>query len=111
MGAVFGLSLACGQMLFKVAANQVGPDGQALPLIRILFTWPMISACVLYGCTVILYTYMLQSMPLSRAYLFTMIGTVLVPFLAVIVFGESVSVRYILGAFMVFGGIALSTSG
>lgn len=110
MGAVFGLSLACGQMLFKLAANQIGPDGNALPMIRVLFTWPMIAACTLYALTIILYTYMLQQMPLSRAYMFSMVGSALVPFLAILIFKEGVSARYVVGAALVFLGVVLSTS-
>ena len=111
MGATFGISLACGQLLFKVTANQTTVDGEPLPLLRVLFSWSMISACVLYGLTVILYVYMLRDMPLSRAYLFTMIASVLVPFLAIAVFGETLSIRYLVGAALVFIGVAISSSG
>lgn len=111
LGIAFGLSLTVGQILFKIAANQMGVDGQSLSIFRVLFTAPMIAAVVLYGLTVILYVYILQQIPLNRAYLFTFIASGLVPILAAVIFKEPVSARYIVGTVLIFIGLAIATTG
>lgn len=111
LGLLFGSALAVGQILFKVAANQVGPTGEKLPMLRLLFTWPMMSAVALYAFTVILYVYLLQEVPLSRAYMFSFIGSALVPVLAIIIFNEPISARYVIGVVLVLAGVVLTTTG
>ena len=109
MAITFGCCLAAGQILFKIAANQKTLAGDPLPVFSLLFTWPMIAAVALYGMTTILYVVLLQQVPLSRAYLFSMIGSVLVPILAVAIFKEPLSARYIVGGVLVFTGVAIAT--
>lgn len=106
----FGLALVAGQILFKIAATQTTPAGETLPLIEVLFTWPMILALTIYGLTVILYIILLQDVPLSRAYMFSLGASALVPILAVAIFKEPMNARYIVGAILVFAGVILSTS-
>lgn len=107
---IFGVSLAGGQLLFKLAANQVDEDGKSLHILRLIFTWPMISALTLYAGTVLLYVYLLQQVPLSKAYLFSLAGSVMVPILAIVIYNEPYSVKYIIGAVFVFVGVVISTT-
>lgn len=110
LATVLCVSLAAGQILFKLAAEQASPTGDKLPILKVLFTAPMISACVLYAASVLLYVYLLQRVPLSRAYLFSLAGSALVPALAIWVFKEDFSIQYAIGAALVLLGIAISTS-
>lgn len=107
---IFGVSLACGQLLFKLAANQVDEHGNPLNILRVIFTWPMISALTLYAATVVLYVYLLQQVPLSKAYLFSLAASVMVPLLAIVIYNEPYSVKYIIGALFVFAGVIISTT-
>lgn len=106
----FGIALAVGQILFKVAADQRAPGGETLPFIQIAFSWPMIAACIIYALTIILYVFLLQQIPLSRAYLFSMAGSAIVPLLAIVIFKEDFSVKYIIGVLFVISGVAISTT-
>jgi len=110
LASVFALSLVLGQILFKFAANQKTPQGDALSLVPLLFSWPMVAACTLYGLTTILYVYLLQQIPLSLAYLFSIAGAAIVPFLAILIFKEDFSVKYVLGVILVLSGIFISTT-
>ena len=110
LGASSGLSLAAGQILFKIAANQTTLGGDKLPMLSTLFSLPMVAACMLYAITVVLYVYLLRQVPLSQAYMFSLAGSVLVIGAAIVFFGEEFSLRYALGATMVLFGIVLSTT-
>lgn len=110
LASLFGILLASGQILFKIAADQKNTDGSPYSIMKIIGSIPMVSACSLYAITIILYVYLLQQLPLSRAYLFSMIGSAIVPVLAIIIFKEDFSVRYILGFIMIISGVALTTT-
>ncbi|MEO1252687.1 MAG: SMR family transporter [Pseudomonadota bacterium] len=110
LAALFGLCLAAGQVLFKIAADQKTPDGAPYSITQILFSAPMIAACILYALTVALYVYLLQQIPLSRAYLFSLLGSALVPIVAFLLFKESFSVKYLIGFALVMSGVAISTN-
>lgn len=110
LASIFGFSLVAGQILFKFAANQKTPHGEPLSMISLLFSWPMVAACTLYGLTTILYVYLLQQIPLSRAYLFSIAGAAIVPFLAILIFKEEYSAKYVLGVVLVLSGIIVSTT-
>lgn len=110
IAVTFGISLAAGQILFKVAANQVGPNGERLSIIRTLYTVPMISALFIYAIGVVLYTYLLQQVPLSRAYMFSLAASTVVPILAVYLFNEPFNFKYLVGAALVFLGVFISST-
>lgn len=110
LALIFALSLVLGQILFKIAANQKNHEGEALSLLPLLFSWPMIAACTLYALTTILYVYLLQQIPLSRAYLFSIAGAAIVPFLAILIFKEDFSIKYVVGLALVLSGLVVSTT-
>ena len=107
---IFGLALVAGQILFKIAAAQTTPSGDPLPIVHVMLTWPMILALSIYAVTVVLYTLLLQQVPLSRAYMFSIGASALVPILAIFLFKETFSIRYAIGAALVFIGVFISTS-
>lgn len=110
LAIIFGISLASGQILFKIAATQSSPTGEQLTVVRTLVTWPMLLALAIYGLSVILYTYLLQQVPLSRAYMFSLAASTIVPILAVYLFDEPFNLRYLFGALLVLAGVIISTS-
>ncbi|MEL7062563.1 MAG: hypothetical protein AAFP00_02415 [Bacteroidota bacterium] len=103
------MALAFGQVLFKTAADQLDDSGNPASMIQIVFSVPMISACTLYALSIIVYVSLLRKVPLSQAYLFSIAGAAIVPFLAWAVFKEPISMRYVIGAVLVVVGISVST--
>jgi drug/metabolite transporter (DMT)-like permease len=70
----------------------------------------MIVALGIYAITVVLYTVLLQQVPLSRAYMFSLGASTMVAILAIFLFNEAFNVRYAIGAILVFAGVIISTS-
>ena len=64
-------------------------------------------ALTVYAFATILWLYILQRIPLSIAYPFSALAMVIVPILAVFIFGERLSWSYWLGASFIFIGIII----
>lgn len=103
---VFSMSLAIGQLLFKLAANDVLrlKDGSWL---HILLSPSLVSAFALYGLTSLLWIWILTQLPLSRAYPFALLGAAIVPLCARVFLGEALSPLYGLGVLLVLTGLAI----
>lgn len=109
MGALLGISalLAAGQSLFKLSAlslQDAGRTGGLLSLATIPSFW---LALALYGLGTLFWIIVLQTVPLSRAYPFMALAFVLVPLLAVVIFKESLSLTYVVGAALIVAGVVV----
>ncbi len=105
---MFTLLLSTGQILFKVAADKLPPlralnDTPALALSPSLWL-----AFLLYFGSALLWVYLLQRVPLSRAYPFVSVAFVIVPLVAWQLFGESLGPRYLMGAACIVVGVYLT---
>jgi len=93
---VVSLGLAVGQMLFKFAAIDIKAN-------TLLSPW-LFAAITCYAALTAIWVYVLTITPLSRAYVFTLAGSALVPVMANSMFGEELTWRYWIGlAFVVLG--------
>ena len=101
----FTLLMSTGQMLFKLAAD----SGQGKPMHQALINGWLIAALALYGGATLLWVYILRTTPLSVAYPFAAMSFIIVPIAAWVLLGEPMSLRYILGMALIFGGILLTT--
>lgn len=102
---LFGVLLAVGQILFKLAGRDANLVRSWMDLGG-LFTTPwMWMALAVYGCATVLWVLLLQRVPLSRAYPFAALGFVLVPAAASWLFAERLSFTYLVGAALVVVGI------
>jgi len=102
----FAVSLPLGQLLFKAAAlHQRGLEGPLL--LRLLGNGPLIGAFGWYGLSALLWFYILTRIPLSRAYLFSILGSALVPLLAWLTFQEPMSWRLAAGYALMLGGFVV----
>jgi drug/metabolite transporter (DMT)-like permease len=101
---IFALSIAIGQLLFKVAANSVaGASGNFVSSVAgNLYVW---SAFAWYGLSSFLWIYILIRVPLSKAYPFALIGSAIVPLLSWLAFGEKISPSYVIGGLIVLTGL------
>jgi len=111
IASLLGISalLAGGQTLFKVAAMGLQGAGQTamdpLALGRQPSFW---LALALYGCGTLLWIWVLQTVPLSRAYPFAALGFVIVPVIAAVFFAERLSLTYALGAGLIIAGVIVT---
>ena len=97
-----------GQLLFKVAAGQLGANANPLSAMLRLTTLPaMWGAVVLYAITIIAWVWVLRSTPLSVAYSAVALVFILVPILAIWLFREPVSPQLVAGAILISAGVLL----
>lgn len=98
-------SMAGGQLLFKLASvawNRAENAGEPLTF---LLSPPLIGALATYGLSAFAWMFVLRSVPLSRAYVFTLMGAALVPLLAWAVFKEPLTLRYLIGFALILAGL------
>lgn len=111
LGGLIGCAamIAAGQVLFKwaalTAARQSAGAPAAIEVLRVPSFW---AALVIYGAATLFWTYILQSVPLSRAYPFMAMGFVIVPVFAALLFGEKLNASYLIGAALISCGIVLT---
>lgn len=98
--------LSVGQILFKKSAVVASGENFLLGLVNF---W-MFLALLIYGFSTVLWVWLLKDIPLSTAYPFAALAFVLVPIGSVFLFGEVLSVRYLVGCTMILGGIILTAT-
>lgn len=98
------LGIAAGQILFKMSATALQAAGSFFDLrtASILF-----SAFALYGITTIGWVWVLQKLPLGRAYPIMALAFILVPIGSHLVFGERFQPLYFVGVAFIALGIAI----
>jgi multidrug transporter EmrE-like cation transporter len=106
----FAVALPIGQALFKWAAiynaQQSGPF-----LVRVATNGPLIGAFAWYAATALYWFYVLTRVPLSSAYVFTLMGSGLVPLVAWLVFKEPLDWRFAVGYALMLAGFLVIVQG
>jgi undecaprenyl phosphate-alpha-L-ara4N flippase subunit ArnE len=98
--------IAVGQILFKMTA--VANAGQGLiGLVSNVTFW---IAMVMYGAATVAWIATIESVPISRAYLFVALTYIYVPILSSIFLKEQVTIRAFVGITIVIVGIVISVS-
>lgn len=100
------LLISGGQVLFKlVSARMSGVNAGAFQslLIDPLF----IGAMIVYAIATVSWILVLRSVPLAAAYSFTALGFLFVPILSYVLFGEALTLRYFIGAFLIMAGLTV----
>ncbi|PLK26866.1 hypothetical protein [Novosphingobium sp. TH158] len=111
IAALLGFSalLAAGQALFKASALKLGQTGGTVGGLFSLVAMPGFwLALALYGAGTLLWIYILQTVPLSRAYPFAALGFVIVPIIAALLFAERLNLTYALGAALIVAGVIVT---
>jgi len=106
--SVFAVMIAAGQILFKRAADSNPPLRQAADIVGLAGNAYLWAALLIYGGATIYWIYLLQQMPLTRAYPFAALGFILVPAFAWLALGDAVTVRYMIGVLFIVLGLYLS---
>ncbi|HEX5377395.1 MAG TPA: EamA family transporter [Phenylobacterium sp.] len=104
--SVFAVALPIGQAMFKWAALYNATQEGPLPL-RILRNWPLMGAFAWYGMTALFWFYVLTRVPLSSAYVFSLVGSALVPLIAWAVFKEPFSWMLLVGYALMLAGLTV----
>jgi len=97
--------LAGGQVVLKKAAIAYVGAHSVFGTAVIL---PLGAGLILYATSSLLWVWLLQYVPLSRAYPYVAIAFVLVPIASWWVFGERLDARYCLGVLLIIAGIMLT---
>lgn len=102
----FAAMIPAGQLLFKLASlEHQRLDGP--PALRLVQNLALAGAFAWYGLSAVLWVRILQRTPLSIAYPFSILGAALVPPLAWLLFGESLSWTLAGGYLLMLAGLAL----
>jgi len=100
------VSLAVGQVLFKMAAGELSfaPGWQ----LTILFQPKLVIALFVYAFSTLLWLAVLRITPLKIAYPFVGLAFVLVPVFAHFILGEPIGVKTFIGTGLILAGIWVS---
>ena len=98
-------AISFGQVLFKYAAISFHATKSFVNLSFLAF---LASALIIYALAACLWFYVLQFIPLSRAYPFVAICFILVPAASWIIFGEKLDIKYIVGTIFICVGVILA---
>jgi drug/metabolite transporter (DMT)-like permease len=106
----YAISMAGGQILFKLAALRMpaagSPGERLLGLAHNEFFG---AAVALYAALAVFWVWILSFTPLSRAYVFVALGFAITPFAGGLMFGEPISVRLVVGiTFIVLGLVSVA---
>jgi drug/metabolite transporter (DMT)-like permease len=106
--AVFTLILASGQILFKrVGLALQGQSG--LDAILVAVRQPSLyAALVLYAAATLLWIWILSRVTLMQAYPWVAVGTIIVPLLGWLQFGERVAPVFWLGVALIIAGVGVT---
>ena len=104
----FAMLMSLGQILFKKTALSMSSN-EALSLFDGIFKaisipW-LYMALFVYGIATVFWLYLLQRIPLNLAYPFSALAMVIVPILAMYLFGERLNLSYWLGLSLIVSGI------
>jgi undecaprenyl phosphate-alpha-L-ara4N flippase subunit ArnE len=102
--------LAIGQILFRFGARQAAPVEDVSSLMALMLSPTIVGAVAIYGATTVVYVIALQKVPLSLAYPFMALGYIILPLASLMLFGEPISLRYVLGVALILGGLFLAIS-
>lgn len=108
----FTLIMSLGQILFKKTAISIAlSSNEGLGLMDVMLKalsvpWLYMALCV-YAVATIFWLYILQRIPLTLAYPFSALAMVLVPIIAVYLFGERLTGSYWIGVIFIFTGIII----
>jgi drug/metabolite transporter (DMT)-like permease len=108
---VYAAGMSGGQVLFKMAAlRYVAEGGVGERLLGLVCNIYFVTALVFYAGYAILWVWILSFTPLSRAYPFVALAFALTPLPGAMLFGETISLRVIVGLLFILCGLFIVTS-
>ena len=102
--AVWLLLMTVGQVLFKLAAENV--DLVANGIIRsFVFNYYLVVAVAMYMVATLFWVWILKLMPLKQAYPLNALGFIIVPIFAYFIFKETLTLQYWIGVSLIVLGV------
>ena len=107
---LFAIALACGQILFKAAAQSIkGPIGfDAQTLAQLILNPYLLLSLAIYAFAALYWVLLLRDIELSRAYFVIALALVLVPLAGTILFREPFTARLVIGLIVILVGLAVA---
>jgi multidrug transporter EmrE-like cation transporter len=107
---LFAVALACGQVLFKAAAQSIrGPIGfDAQTVFQLLSNPFLLLGLALYAFAALYWVLLLREIELNKAYLIIALALVLVALAGTFLFREPFSARLLIGIVIIIGGLAVA---
>lgn len=102
------VSIAAGQILFKLAAQKIAGRSLFEVAVRTDFLLPFGAALIIYAAATIFWVLALRDLDLSRAYMFMSLSFVIVPVIATLMLGEHLSKGYLIGLGLIIAGIIVT---
>lgn len=101
------LSMATGQLMFKFGAVRWQGNSLSQWAISFLTNPILLGAVFLYAVTILIWIYVLKTLPLSIAYPLTALSYVLVPLLSMAFLHERISFSTVIGSGLIICGVAI----
>jgi len=99
-----------GQLLFKSAALRSPVEGPLDErLLAMMLNGYFAAAVMLYAALSVLWVWILNFTPLSRAYVFVALAFAVTPLLGGLLFAEPISARLVIGIILICCGLLLVT--
>jgi len=107
---LFAVALACGQILFKAAAQSIkGPIGfDAQTLFHLASNPYLLLGLAVYGFAALYWVLLLRDIELSKAYLIIALALVIVPLAGTFLFREPLTARLFVGLVIILVGLAVA---
>ena len=111
-----GIILACvlaiilGQLMFKIVGLELAGTGLIGLASNLKAATILIAALAIYGLATIAWVWVLQTVPLGRAYLFMSLSFAAIPILAHWLLGEDISARVMVGAGLIVAGVVVTAT-
>jgi drug/metabolite transporter (DMT)-like permease len=103
---MYAVAIAGGQILFKLAALKSPTTGSlGERLLALAQNGFFATAITLYAALAVLWVWILTFTPLSRAYVFVALAFAITPIAGGFVFGEPISVKFVIGIAFIFLGL------
>ncbi len=102
--------MAVGQVMFKFGADNITNSSDKHFLFQVLTSPILLSACLVYALTILVWIWTLKQAPLSRVYPYTALAYVLTPLISLFILGEKFSLQLLLGYVFIITGIIICTS-
>ena len=100
------LIIAVGQVLFKIAGERLlTSQGK---IYQLAFDPIFIGAVSIYAMATFMWVYVLKTVPLAQAYSFMALTFVMVPVLATFFLGETITLKYVMGAGLIISGLLMT---
>lgn len=109
--ATVAICLAAGQLLFKRTGLAIRGRPVADGLLMLMRMPSFFAALAIYGCTTLLWVWVLSRVPLIQAYPWVAVTTVIVPLIGWFVFGERVAPLFWCGLALILLGLLVTQLG